>query len=402
MTARRSARRWIAVGAAALVVALATGAVLRLAGGGAGVGSGEDAAADSVRAAAEATAAREAFATEVAIPVTAAPVRRDTFVLWVEAQGRAAALRTAPLHAEVAGPVVAAPLREGQAVAAGDLLVRIDPVPYRLAVRRAEAERDRALAAFEELTLFDEEMEEEEARAERERRARVRSGLPAAEAALEEARHELAKTEVRAPFAGLVGNLAVAEGSRLRAGDSVAVVVDLSRVDVDAEVLYTEVAHLEVGREARVDFPALRGGAFSGRVVSINPLVGRESRTARVTVRLENPRARILPGMPGTVRIAGRLLEDRLFVPPEAIVERDRRPVVFVFEPEAEGAATGRAKWTYVTTGAESGRFVELVPDEETGEPPGAGTLVLVDGHATLVHDARVRIENWQVQSRAR
>lgn len=388
--ARMNGRVVLGVALAALVVL--GGIFLRL------QGAGEEDAAGMAAAEAEetvrATAAEAAFPTEVAVPVAGARTVRDTFVIWVEAQGRAAALRSAPLHAEVAGPVVAAPLREGERVAAGQLLIRIDPAPYELEVRSAEAELERARAEFRSLTLFDDDIGDEAVREERERQARIRSGLPASEAAVERARYELSKTEIRAPFAGRLANLAVGEGSRLRSGDSVAVVVDLSRVDVAAEVLYTEVPHLEVGREARVTFPALPGELFSGRVVTINPLVGRETRTARVTVRLENPEARVLPGMPGTVRIAGRLLADRLFVPREAIVERDRRPVVFLFEPEEEGAPTGRAKWTYVTLGAESGRFVELAPSEETGEPPREGAVVLVDGHATLVHDARVRVEN--------
>lgn len=387
-------RHWVTLGVVLVAVVLLGGIFLRLRSAGeeneAASGS---AAEDSVRAAVRSTAAQAAFATEIAVPVEGARVRRDTFVIWVGAAGQAVALRAASLVAEVGGPVVEVAVREGRPVARDELLARIDPTEYRLQVKEAEAGLEEAQAKFEELTLGDERIENGALRRERERLARIRSGLAAAEAGLERAKYELAKTELRAPFAGRVANLAVVEGSRLRTGDSVATVLDLSRVDVDVDVQETSLPYVEVGREARAGFPALPGETFTGRVVTLNPLVDRESRTARVTIRLANPEARIRPGMYANVEIAGRLLPGRTFVPREAIVERDRRQVVFVFEPDEPGSPTGLAKWIYVTTGLENDRYVELVPHEET-EVPEPGTVVLVDGHATLTHDARVRIEN--------
>jgi RND family efflux transporter MFP subunit len=355
----------MAVGAAIL-----TGIGLRLRSGeedGAATGDSE---ADSVTEAVQSTAAQTAFAAGVAVPVEGAAVQRDTFVVWVEATGRAAPFRSAALNAE-----------------------RIDPAPYRLGVRRADAEVARAQAEFLNLTLFDDDIAEQTVRDERERQARIRSGLTAAEASLEEAQYQLAKTEILAPFAGFVADLEIVQGSRLRVGDPVATVVDLSRIDVDADVLETELPFIEVGRQARVTFPALPGETFMGRVVTMNPLVEVDTNTARVTVRLANPEARVVPGMHGNVQIAGRLLADRTFVPKDAIVERDRREVVFVFEPSEVDPAAGSAKWRYVTTGIESGRFIEIVESGDTDmvEP---GEVVLVDGHATLIHDAFVRVEN--------
>jgi RND family efflux transporter MFP subunit len=330
---------------------------------------------------------------EVALPVDGASVRRDTFVLWVRAQGRAAALRSASLEAEVSGPVISVPVREGSAVTAGDLLVRIDAAEYQLRIRRVEADLAYAQVEFEGLILGDDRLEDKELRAKRERLARLRSGIPGAEVALEEARYELDRTEIRAPFSGLVANLVVDEGTRLHVGNPVVDVVDLSRVDVEVEVLERSLSHIEPGREATVRFAALPDQGFRGRVVTVNPVVSRETGTARVTVRLRNPDAKILPGMFAEVEIAGRRFADRLFVPRDAIVERDRRDVVFLFEPDETGGSTGFAKWVYVRKGLENDSFVEVTPerDRDRLQP---GSIVLVDGHATLTHDARVRLEN--------
>ena len=354
-----------------------------------------DPAADSVAEAVRGTASAAAFATDIFLPVEGAVIQRDTFVIWVTASGRAASLRRAPLHADVQGPVTAVPVQEGEHVRAGQLLARIDPTLYELRAQRAEAGVARAQAEYLDRVLFDEELPDS-VRLARAEQARIRVSLPDQEAQLAEARYELEKTRIVAPFAGLVANLAVAQGSRVRANDSIATIVDLSEIDIDAGVLHSELPLIEVGREATATFPALRGEVFQGRVVSVNPLVDPETQTARVTVRLSNPETRIVPGMPGNVRIAGRQLADRTFVPKEAVVERSRRQVVFVFEPGAPGSETGRAQWEYVTLGLENDTQFEIIPNPDGDDTfvPAGGEIVLVDGHATLTHDAQVRIDN--------
>ena len=351
--------------------------------------------ADSVSEAVRSEAARSAFSAGVAVPVEGARVRRDTFVLWIEAEGTAEARRRATVRAEVAGPVVELPVREGERVGEGELLARIDSTSYALEVRKARAAYEQAMADFRSSMIGTEGMDlTEEERQERRRQARVRSGVTRAEVDLEKARQELAKTRIQAPFAGRVANLTVSRGARLESRDSVATVLDLSQVEVDVNVLQESVPHLQPGRRARVSFTALPGDTFPGRVATINPLVDEETSSVRVTVRLRNPEARVLPGMHATVEIAGRRYADRLFVPREAIVERQRRTVVFLFAPSDSAGDTGRAKWTYVSTGLENDRFVEIGPEEEGGEVPSPDRVVLVEGHTTLVHDARVRLAN--------
>jgi RND family efflux transporter MFP subunit len=350
----------------------------------------ESAAVDSARDAALSTAST-AFATGVAIPVEGKTVERGTFVLWVNVEGQAAALRMAPLHAEVAGPVVEVQVREGDFVASGDVIARLDPKVYELDLREAQGALEQAEAQYQDLTLGDETIDDPELLEVRQAQARIRSGLAGAEARLEMARYDLEKTVIRAPYAGRIANLAVDVGTRLLVNDSVATVVDLSSMDVDVQVLESEIAILEVGRDATVEFTAFPGEEFRSAVVTVNPVVDPLSHVGRATVRLRNPGARILPGMHANVHIAGRLFEDRVSVPKEAIVERSRREVVFVFEPDSEGSDTGRAKWRYVTTGLENEDAVEIVPSEDT-DMVAEGEIVLVGGHTTLTHDAMVRL----------
>jgi RND family efflux transporter MFP subunit len=376
-------RSLAAIGVALLVVAaLATGVVLRV---GAEDGDGDDGAGDSVGEVASGGASR---ATDVPIPVEGTEAVLDTLILAVKANGRAAPARTTTILAQVPGRVSRVPVSESDRVGAGRLLVAIDPTEYQLAVDDAEAQVRRAEAEYRSITLFDERIEDASVREERARVARARSGLDQAEVALRRARLDLARTTVASPFAGRVADVQVVAGEFVRAGDPLLTVSDLDPIRVEAQVLETEVGYLQGGGLAEVTFAAWPDEPFQGTIRTINPLVEGETRVVRVTVEVPNPGGRILPGMFAEVSLDARRFPDRVLIPREAVVERDRRSVVFVYEGDQ---SSGLAKWRYVTPGLENDTWVEILDDPETdGVQPG--DVVLTGGHYTLIHDARVRL----------
>lgn len=374
------------LGAVVVIAVMAGGIYLRLSGNDDSGSSGSAVAAVPEGGAGQVSSA-DNFSTDVPIPVEGARVRRDTLIVSVSAAAEAAA-RQARLLAQVEGRVTRLRVRENASVARGQVLVEIDTMEYALAAARARAQLEMAAATFRELTLFDDQIEDPEIRSERARVARAKSGLEDAEIALREAELRLTRTRVRAPFAGRVASLRVVESQAVRVGDEILTVVDLDPVKVEVQVLEGEVGLLAEGRLARVTFAAFPGETFTGRVQTINPLVERQTRTARVTVTIPNPDGRILPGMYARVALEARKFPDRILVPRSAVLERDRRTMLFVFQGEG---SVGLAKWRYVTTGMANDSVVEVVsnPDTEMVEP---GEWVLTDGHFTLIHDARVRL----------
>ncbi|HEX7090445.1 MAG TPA: efflux RND transporter periplasmic adaptor subunit [Longimicrobiales bacterium] len=373
--------------AAAIVLALGSGIYLRVRGGpepereGAGGG-------DVPTPAAAATA----FATDVANPVQGAEVVLDTLVLSVTGEGQAAADRHAVMLAQVAGRVLEVRARENDVVGSGAVLVVIDPTEYELAVAQAEARLRSAEAAYRELTLFDDRMiADPTIRAERERTARARSGLAVAEVDLERARIELERTRVKAPFGGRVANVRVVPGQWVRVGDELVTVIDTDPIKIEVQVLEGDVGYLAAGRHARVSLTAFPDRQFTGRIETVNPVVDRQTRMAKVTVSVANPRGEILPGMWAQVALEARRFPDRLLVPRSAILERDGRTMLFVLKGDPKG---GTAEWRYVCPGLENETLVEILPadrcEEEQSVAPGE--IVLTGGHYTLIHDAPVRI----------
>jgi membrane fusion protein (multidrug efflux system) len=362
---------------------------------------------------------------DVAFPVSVAVARRGALIKSIATNGTLRAHREVELLARVAGEVVGVYVRNGQRVQAGEVLVKLDDREYRLAYEKASAAllaaqieyRTQSTTGFlsaadsqrvqRELHEAEERFREAERayreqrldaeayhRAQRDYEAAVaylrvdrgdiianKSGLAAAKEAYTRAKLDWEATEVRAPFAGYVGNLDLTPGKRIQAGTAVCTLVDRSTLLVDGEVLEMEALRVRPGQRAELAVAALPGRTFTGKVIACNPIIDPKTKTLRVTIELTNlPSSNsLMPGMYATVRIQTETFADRLLVPKAALLVRDQRPVVFV-------AQQGLAKWHYVDVEDENDQFIAIRSGIEPGD------TVIVDGHYTLAHDARIRV----------
>ncbi len=207
------------------------------------------------------------------------------------------------------------------------------------------------------------------------------------------------QTFFKAPFSGYLANIEYKTDQWLSAGTAACTLIDISKIRVECDVLENESSQIKMGALVQVTFPALgRTGIPSlpqGKVTEINPVIDPEKHTMRVTIEIDNPNGKIRPGMYAEVKITTQTLENRLLVPKKAIVIRDNRELVFVVRDSL-------AQWCYVQTGATgfSGSqtqfgnqklWVEIISSEfdlKAGEP------VVVDGHFSLAHNAKVSVRN--------
>ena len=380
-------RRRLAIAALALAAASGTGAAIygRIKSADAADGGGAEKGARPLVQ----TSASGSFATDVAIPVQGREAVRGELVMSVSAAGQAEAWQKTVMVAQVNGRIVRLPVREGDAVGGGQGVVALDGAEYQLAVEEAQAALRDAEGKYREATLFDDQIEDAGVRRDRAAATRTRSGMETAEVRLRRARLDLARTRLASPFAGRIASLKVVPGQWVRQGDELMTVVDLDPIRVEVQVLESEIAHLAPGRTADVAFAAFPDERFTGQVQTINPIVESGTRTARVTVLVRNPGGRILPGMYARVSLEARRYADRVLVPRTAVLERDRRTMLFVYDPSG---ADGLAKWRYVTTGMQNDSLVEILSQGVDTDSVRPGETVLTEGHYTLIHDARVRL----------
>ncbi len=324
--------------------------------------------------------------TLVSLPVVGAIVRRGDLVLTVRTTGQVRAERLVRLKSEAQGTVEAVLVRPGERVQSGQVLVRLDPRPFELAVREAQGAYDDAQVRLKDILIGDDTTDASPLAVERRLNARLRAGVEGVEARLERARLDSARATIRAPFAGTVDEVQAVVGQGLSPGDAIAAVVDLSSLVVEAAVLEHDLPLIRRGATAVVSIAAATGTSYPGVVRAVLPLVDTTTRAGRVLVRVNTGDGVLRPGMYADVELEATRLPGRVLVLAAAIIERDGRPLVFRYQG-------GRAEWVYVTPGRSNGRETEILPDSVTGRPTVApGDTVLVEGHLTLTHDAPVRL----------
>jgi multidrug efflux pump subunit AcrA (membrane-fusion protein) len=196
-------------------------------------------------------------------------------------------------------------------------------------------------------------------------------------AALEQTgRPELAMT-FRSPIDGTVLQKAAVEGQYVAEGTELYLLADLSSVWLVAQVYEFELSGLETGQPAEATVSSLPGRVFRGRVSFIEPVLERETRSARVRIVLPNPKGALKPGMFADALI--RVPEaPRLVVPRAALIDTGTRRVVYV--ETAANTFTARN----VIPGSASGDRVEILEGLKEGERVVAEGNFFIDSQAQL------------------
>ena len=340
--------------------------------------------------------------------------RVDTLPAFVTASGEIVATRYADIGSAVMGRLVELMVKEGDAVKAGHVLARIDPVQATssaaaAAVGALEADArgsatqvKAAQASLEEARSRDTEASASLTRAQELQRAgllpqsefdkasmaastakaqvavatatldRTEQALSGSERRITQGRAEntrardmLAKTEITAPIDGVVTRLDVEQGEMIvmgvqnQPGTILMTVSDLSAVNAEVKVAEAEVMRVSNGFTAAVTLEALPARTFTGRVVEIGasalPQVGTQAaaREFRVKVRLDGPAAALRPGLTCDTEILVAERKNAMTVPLQAVVEQNSQAGVFVLRD-------GGVQFTPVTTGIIGGLSIAV------------------------------------------
>jgi membrane fusion protein, multidrug efflux system len=227
--------------------------------------------------------------------------------------GTLAAIRDATLRAEVAGIVTGTAVEEGQQVQAGQVLVRLDDSAIRdavLSARSSQRTANEAVVVAKRNAERAERLTQAGAMAERDlEQARwtamnAEAGLADATARLSSAEKQLAKTVVRAPFAGVVSERPVNAGDVVQVGNPVATVVDPRSLRLEATVPVSALTVLKVGTSVDFEVSGYEGKRYTGRVERINPMLDPATRQVRIHVAIPNVTGRLVAGLFAQGRVA--------------------------------------------------------------------------------------------------
>jgi HlyD family secretion protein len=326
-----------------------------------------------------------AGAEESGDPYLTEPVDRGEIAATVIATGIVEPVTTVQVGTYVSGPIREIHADFNSQVAKGQLVAKIDPAPFEVKVRQAQAnlanaraslEKERAALRLARLTvdrnrelrgrdlisqgeLDAAESQHAQALAQL---ALEEAGVEQAEAALEEAHINLAYTDIRSPVDGVVVSRSVDVGQTVAASFQTPtlfqIAQDLGKMQVRANVSESDIGNVREAQAASFGVDAYPDRAFEGRVVQVRnaPVTVQNVVTYDVVIEVDNPDHALKPGMTATVTIVSDRREDALRVPLRALRFRP--------EPEGDGAGPARAEpgtgSVFVVNGAGGLRRVEL------------------------------------------
>jgi membrane fusion protein (multidrug efflux system) len=166
---------------------------------------------------------------------------------------------------------------------------------------------------------------------------------------------------IRAPFGGVAGLRKVNVGDYVDAGQDLVDLVRLDPLEIDLRAPEVVLGSLAVGQRVEFGVDAFRGETFPAVVVAIAPTVDAGGRSVSLRARLDNPDARLRPGMSARVRIVLATNARALVVPEQAIVPMGEGKNVYV-------VVDGKAKLVPVTVGVREPGVVEIASGLKDGD----------------------------------
>jgi RND family efflux transporter MFP subunit len=183
---------------------------------------------------------------------------------WGAPQGSALVVRNAvSIIPNVAGEVIDVPVEGNAALKTGDVLFRIDPVPYEAQVRAIEAQLKLSATRLAQMTQL---FERDSGRGfDVEQR---QSEVDQLKAQLEGAKWNLDKTVVRAPADGYATNVALRKGARV-ASSPVMAFIDTSETLIGVEISQNDARYIVPGQPVELTFKLMPGMVYSGKVETV-------------------------------------------------------------------------------------------------------------------------------------
>ncbi len=312
-------------------------------------------------------------------PVSIFKVQKSNFKQVIYSIGKVYARQKANLHFQLKGPISAVYVKNGQRVEENQLLAKItdstmlfEESRIKLEIQKAKLEQQSQLLGLgfsysnkknipsQSLTI-----------------TALNSGMVLLQNELALIKYKLKKTEIYAPFDGIIANLEASEFNQAVDYPLFCTLINDQLFNISFTILESEYTQIRLGQELQIEPLGFEGDPVTGEIVNINPIVEQEG-LVQVRAEINEPNSWLMDGLNAKITIM-TILKDKIVVPKKAVLNRQDKSLVFIYKD-------GVAKWTYVTTGFENEKNVIIKSGIQNGQ------MVIVEGNDGLVHDDKVKL----------
>ncbi len=279
------------------------------------------------------------------------------------------------IKAETDGIIQEINFAEGERVAKGQLLVKLDETKLAASLAEAaanqklsEANYERAKQLFEAKLISQQEFDQ------------TASTYAVNQAGVDLMRRQLKDARVVAPFSGIVAARQVSPGQVITRNSTLSWLVDLDTVKVEVKVPERYLRQLKLGQPLEFSVAAFPGEKFRGEVYFISPQIDESTRTALVKARIPNSDAKLRGGMFASLDLTLQLRDAAIVIPEPALMSNGDNFSVFVVDDK------GSAQVRMVEVGLRLAGKAEVLKGLKAGE------RVVVEGTQKLRPGAPVKL----------
>jgi membrane fusion protein, multidrug efflux system len=308
------------------------------------------------------------------IPVEAGLVKRGDVSAHYHGTATLEARDEASVLAEVGGLIIEVLVEEGNKVANGQVLARLETEPFEIELARARASVNRLTNDYERnKTMYERNLVSAEVF------ENVKFELEVQKANLDLAQRNLEQTAIRAPISGVVATRHIKTGNRINPNQAAFDIIQMDPLLAIIHIPEHEMSKIQPGQAVNLGIDARPGTTFSGVVERISPVVDRSTGTARVTVMVNDRSGTLKPGMFARVSIVHSIHRNTLMIPRQAVISEDGRQSAYVIQDSI-------AVRKRFTTGYTNGQYIEVLEGLDEGEQ------VVTVGQASLRDSSRIQV----------
>lgn len=322
--------------------------------------------------------------TEIAVPVSVEEIKMKPIEEFLTTTGTVNAVKDALLRSETSGfyglaknPKTNRPFALGDFVKADQVIIHLDNPEFenttaieskKLSLEISKQEFEKQQSLYEKGGVTFRELKNSE------------KLYMDAQYAYDNARIQLSKLKIIAPFDGVIVDLPYyTPRTKVDANVLMAQVMDYRNLYMDVNLPGKELDRIEVGYPARVMNYTLPDDTLKGKITQVSPALDPDTRSFKASLDIDNPDWLLRPGMFIKAEIVVASKDSAIVIPKDIILSKRRGKTVYIVE---KGAAQERA----ISTGLENPEFVEVTEGLDKDE------RLVVKGFETLRHRSKVKI----------
>ena len=248
--------------------------------------------------------------------VTAVKIQEKEFKHYLELQGNVSTKQLIVITPEFSGILTNVYVKEGQKVKKGQLLGKIDDGGLSQQLAQLKIQANLAEITFKKQErLWNQKIGSEI------QYLQAKSNYEAQQQAVSQLEQQVAKTNIKAPFSGIIDDVITEQGSVVAAGQSQIIrIVNLSNMHIETDVPERHIANITKNKEALVEFPVLEK-KLTAKVNQVSDYINPANRTFKIEIAVPNKDQSIKPNLTARIKINDYTNTKALLIPQSIVSE---------------------------------------------------------------------------------